>query len=80
VYDPRAYVQVARMLREQISDGQLKTGSCLPSIGQICKETGRSRHTVGKALRLLKDEGFVMRVAGYPYYVRALPDSSSCGL
>ena len=67
--DPRAYMQVAQVLREQIEDGRLKPGSCMASIEQICRESGRSRQTVGKALRVLEREGAIVRVVGHPYYV-----------
>jgi GntR family transcriptional regulator, mannosyl-D-glycerate transport/metabolism system repressor len=70
VDDPRAYMQVARALREQIADGRLKAGRCLPGIKQISQDSGRSRQTIGKALRLLEREGLIIRVAGHPYYVK----------
>jgi DNA-binding GntR family transcriptional regulator len=67
--DPRAYMQVAQALRERIEDGQLKPGDFLPAIGQICQECHRSRHTVGKALRILASDGLITHVPGHPYYV-----------
>jgi GntR family transcriptional regulator len=66
-------MQVARVLREQIEEGRLKPGSCMPSIEQICRESGRSRQTVGKALRALEREGTIVRVVGHPYYVNDAP-------
>jgi DNA-binding GntR family transcriptional regulator len=88
VDDPRAYMQVARTLREQIEYGRLETGRCLPGIKQLSQESGRSRQTIGKALRLLEREGLMIRVAGHPYYVkdagsprnrhrRAVPDGAN---
>jgi hypothetical protein len=73
VDDPRAYMQVAQALREQIEDGRLKPGGCMASIDQICRESGRSRQTVGKALRVLEREGVIVRVVGHPYYVNDVP-------
>jgi DNA-binding transcriptional regulator YhcF (GntR family) len=48
----------------------------MPSIDQICQESGRSRQTVGKALRALEREGMIVRVGGHPYYVNDAPDVS----
>jgi GntR family transcriptional regulator len=76
VNDPRAYMQVAHGLREQIEDGRLKPGDPMPSINQICGETARSRQTVGKALRFLEREGLIMRVHGLPYYVCDPPETT----
>jgi DNA-binding GntR family transcriptional regulator len=67
--DPRLYMQVAAALREQITDGQIKPGNPVPSIKTICREAGVSRHTAGKAIRLLEKDGLVTRVAGLGYYV-----------
>jgi DNA-binding GntR family transcriptional regulator len=66
-------MQVARALREQVEDGRLKPGGCLPPIERICRESGRSRQTVGKALRVLEREGVIVRVIGHPYYVNDAP-------
>jgi DNA-binding transcriptional regulator YhcF (GntR family) len=77
VDDPRAYMQVAHGLREQIEDGRLKPGGPMPSISQICDESSRSRQTVGKALRFLEREGLIVRVRGLPYYVCDPPEAAS---
>ena len=74
--DPRAYMQVAHRLREQIEDGRLKPGDPMPSINQICGEMSRSRQTVGKALRFLEREGLIVRVHGLPYYVCDPPEAT----
>jgi DNA-binding GntR family transcriptional regulator len=67
--NPCLYMKVARALREQIKDGEFKPGTPLPSIDAIRQETGCSRQTIGKALRLLASEGLIARVAGHSYYV-----------
>jgi hypothetical protein len=36
--DPRRYMQVAAALREQITDGQIKPGTPVPSIKTICRQ------------------------------------------
>jgi DNA-binding GntR family transcriptional regulator len=68
--DPRLYMQVASALREQIRDGDFKPGDPVPSIGTIQRETGYSRQTAGKALRVLASEGLLTRVPGHEYFVR----------
>ena len=67
--DPRAYMQVGAYVRTQIADGSLATGDSVPSIGALVRKTGRSRQTIGKAMRLLEREGLVVKYAGLGYYV-----------
>lgn len=66
--DPRLYMQVAKALRDQIRDGRLKPGHTI-SIRNLCQETGYSRQTAGKSLRLLEREGLIFRVPGLGYHV-----------
>jgi DNA-binding GntR family transcriptional regulator len=66
--DPRAYVRLAALLR-----GQITPGEQLPAIGDLRRKHGHSRQTVGKAMRLLEDEGLIYRVPGLGYYA-AEPD------
>jgi len=68
--DPRAYMQLASALRERIRDGELKPGCRVPSIRTVNQETGRSRQTAGKAMRVLEGEGLLTLVRGLGYYVR----------
>jgi GntR family histidine utilization transcriptional repressor len=67
--DPRAYMQVAAYVREQIAYGSLAAGDSVPSISTLVHTTGRSRQTIGKAMRLLEQEGLVVKYAGLGYYV-----------
>jgi DNA-binding GntR family transcriptional regulator len=67
--DPRIYQQIANTLRERIKDGDIKPGYPVPSIGTITQETGCSRQTAGKALRLLVGEGLIRRVPGLGYFI-----------
>ncbi|HXL89138.1 MAG TPA: GntR family transcriptional regulator [Streptosporangiaceae bacterium] len=69
IADPRAYMQVAAYVRAQIVDRSLATGDSVPSIGSLVRTTGRSRQTIGKAMRLLEGEGLVVNYAGLGYYV-----------
>jgi DNA-binding GntR family transcriptional regulator len=67
--DPRAYVRLANLLRQQISDGTLGPGQPTPSITTLTQEHGIARQTAAKALRVLEAEGLVYRVPGLGYYV-----------
>jgi len=67
--DPRPYVQMAVMLRRRISEGELRSSDPTPSIGALSRQYGHARPTCGKALQLLMDEGLLIRVPGFGYYV-----------
>ena len=49
--DPRAYVRLAAIVRQQITDGTLKAGQPAPPITRLSQEHGHARPTCGKALR-----------------------------
>ena len=66
--EQRAYMRLAALLR-----GQLVPGEPLPPIGELRRKHGHSRQTVGKALRILEDEGLIYRLPGLGYYA-AEPD------
>ena len=67
--DPRAYMRLAAMLRQQIADGTLRSGQPTPSITTLTQEHGVARQTAAKALGVLEKEGLVHRVPGLGYYV-----------
>jgi DNA-binding GntR family transcriptional regulator len=67
--DPRAYVRIADVLRQQITAGLLKTGQPVPSITTLTQDHGVARQTAAKALQVLESEGLVYRVPGLGYYV-----------
>jgi GntR family transcriptional regulator len=67
--DPRAYVRLANLLRQQISSGKLQPGQPTPSITTLTQEHGIARQTAAKALRVLESEGLIYRVPGLGYYV-----------
>ncbi len=68
--DPRAYMRIARSIRQRITEGRLRPGMPTPSIRTLTEEYGVARQTAAKALRLLESEGMVYRVPGLGYYVR----------
>jgi GntR family transcriptional regulator len=67
--DPRAYIRLALELRKQIEEGKLPPGSPTPSITTLNQDFGHARQTCAKALRLLVDEGLLIRYPGLGYYV-----------
>jgi DNA-binding GntR family transcriptional regulator len=73
--DPRAYVRLAAMLRQQIADGALTPGRPAPSLTQLSCLHGYARPTCGKALRMLEGEGLLTRIPGLGYYVTAAGSS-----
>ena len=70
--DPRAYVRLAAIIRQQIAERTLSRGARLPSIAVLRRDHGHSRQTVGKAMHVLEDEGLIYRVPGLGYYVTAV--------
>jgi GntR family transcriptional regulator, histidine utilization repressor len=67
--DPRVYVRILTLVREQIADGTLEPGEPTPPIGDFCEQFGCARTTAGKAMRKLAKEGLVVRYPGLGYYV-----------
>lgn len=52
--------QIARSLRQQISDGTLNPGSSLPAETELARDHGVSRQTARAALEMLEHEGLVV--------------------
>lgn len=59
--EPPRYQQIARILRAAMADGTYPVGSLLPTEAELCARHDVSRHTVRDALRLLAEDGLVMR-------------------
>lgn len=64
------YRQLAALLREQITSGELQPGDWLPSESRLEQEHGISRGTVRAALKLLAEEGLVATRSGRGTFVR----------
>lgn len=62
--DPRAYVRLAAIVRQQITNGTLNPGQPAPSITRLSQEHAHARLTCGKALRMLEGEGLLTRIPG----------------
>jgi GntR family transcriptional regulator len=57
--DGPLYLQVARVLKQEIVDGIHPVGSLLPKEDTLCERFRVSRHTVREALRRLREDGLV---------------------
>jgi len=68
--DRRKYMQIAATLRERISSGDLASGARLPGTRAIRVEFDTSQETAQKALRVLEDEGLIVKYPGLGYYTR----------
>jgi GntR family transcriptional regulator len=60
-------------LRQAIVGGTFRPGSQLPTEAELCEELGVSRTVVREALRVLEDDGFVVRRHGVGTFVRNQP-------
>lgn len=63
------YVQIARLIVEQASGGELQRGARLPSERALCAELGVSRVTLRRALATLVEEGVVESSQGRGWFV-----------
>jgi GntR family transcriptional regulator len=75
-YEP-AYVQLANILRRQISDGAYRPGDQLPSESQLCRRYGISPMTVRRSINLLSDQGVVNTAQGRGTFVKPLELSTA---
>jgi DNA-binding GntR family transcriptional regulator len=60
--DPRAYAQLAAIIRKKIADGEFKAGAKLPTIRDFAVTYRHSRQTVMRAMSLLAGEHLICRV------------------
>jgi GntR family histidine utilization transcriptional repressor len=63
------YLQVKRHILDNIGSGKWGTAARVPSENDIVKSFGVSRMTANRALRELRDEGVLVRVAGVGSFV-----------
>lgn len=64
------YARLAKSLRDQILSGQLQGGQALPSERDMEQVYGLGRHTIRKAIGVLRVEGLVVIVKGRGTFVR----------
>jgi GntR family transcriptional regulator len=67
--DVPVYIQLADMLRDMITSGQIPPRTALPSISRLVQEHGVADQTVKKAVQVLRDEGLVRTITGKGVYV-----------
>lgn len=65
------YRRVADDLRDKINSGEI--AGQLPSRAQLAEHYGVADMTIGRALRVLKDEGLVFGVPGLGVFVKESP-------
>ncbi len=63
------YHQLTEILRKRIESEEFKPGDQFPTEEQLCREYGVSRGTVGRAIKILVDEGWLRREQGRGTFV-----------
>jgi GntR family transcriptional regulator len=63
------YLQLAEIIRDQVRDGEIRTGDALPSERELSESIGISRVTVRKSLDVLLREGLLSRKHGSGTYI-----------
>ena len=69
------YQQIARVIRERITDGTYQANRPVPSESDVCEEFNVSRRTARSAYVLLTKEGFIIRVPGKGTYAADISKS-----
>ncbi len=72
-YTPPKYAQVIAELQRRIESGEYPPGSLLPSENQLSSEFAIARPTVVRALRVLRQEGWIDTQQGKGSFVRGRP-------
>jgi DNA-binding GntR family transcriptional regulator len=72
-YTPPKYAQVIDELRRRIESGEYPPGSLLPSENQLSEEFQIARPTVVRALRVLRQDGWIETQQGKGSFVRGRP-------
>lgn len=68
--DPRSpYIKIAASIRAAVLSGELEPEAQLPTGDDLAKFFGVTRATIGSAIRLLREEGFLRSRAGGGVYV-----------
>src|SRR5260370_38938153 len=72
-YTPPKYAQVIEAVQRRIESGEYPPGSLLPSEHQFAAEFGIARPTVVRALRILRQDGWIDTEQGKGSFVRGRP-------
>ncbi|MDH6460092.1 DNA-binding GntR family transcriptional regulator [Micromonospora sp. A200] len=71
---PVGYLELAEILRAQITSGELPPGRRLPSETMLAQTYGVAPKTARAALMMLRNEGLATAVRGYGVVVREHPE------
>lgn len=71
----KVYLQIARIIRDQIISGELAVGAQIPSGNQMKQEWGVNRLTGAQAVEELRKAGLVCTRPGVGTFVAAIPAS-----
>lgn len=64
------HAEVAAMLRHQIMSGDLKPGSRVPALRELCEQLSVARMTIVQAMNTLEEEGLIERFSGRGTFVK----------
>ncbi|MEM1351702.1 MAG: phosphonate metabolism transcriptional regulator PhnF [Pseudomonadota bacterium] len=73
------WLAIAKVLREDLSEGRYKPGDKLPTEAALSQRFGVNRHTVRHALSQLVDDGLVRTRRGAGAFVAAVPTDYPIG-
>src|SRR3979411_1046606 len=68
-WDEPVYLQVAVLLRDPVTSGQIEPRRPIPSVRTLCQTYGIARATAGKAIKVLAGEGLIHQVPGRGWFV-----------
>lgn len=72
-YQTPRYLLVIEQVKEKITKGELEPGARLPSEMELAKQLHVSRNTLREALRILEEEGIILRKHGIGTFVNKKP-------
>jgi DNA-binding GntR family transcriptional regulator len=78
-FTPPKYAQIIAALQERMESGEYPPGSLLPSEHQLSSEFGTARPTVVRALRELRQSGWIETEQGKGSFVRGRPALAGTG-
>ncbi len=71
--DRAVYLQVADIVRDDITSGKLKPGVYLPSEASLGQTLGVGREAIRQGLAVVRAEGLIRTARGYGSQVREVP-------
>ena len=67
------YEQIVRQIHDGVNSGRLKPGTPLPTVRQLAGDLVINRNTVGRAYRMLEEQGVILTAGRKGTFVR--PDA-----